>query len=69
MNSKPHAVTDAFGLPLWMFLIEGRRSDYIGARALLDTLPPRAKHLVIQGESPWCGLLQFTATNQRSAPT
>ena len=28
-----------------MFLTAGQRSDYIGARALLDTLPP-AKHML-----------------------
>lgn len=33
-----------FGPPLRMFLTAGQGRDYIGARALLDTLPP-AKHL------------------------
>ncbi len=45
MNSKLHAVTDAAGRPLRMFLTAGQRSDYIGARALLDALPP-AEHLL-----------------------
>ena len=45
MNSKLHAVTDASGRPVRMFLTAGQRSDYIGARALLDTLPP-AKYLL-----------------------
>ena len=45
MNSKLHAVTDAFGRPLRMFLTAGQRSDYIGARALLDVLPP-AEHML-----------------------
>src|SRR6056297_2256058 len=45
MNSKLHAVTDAAGRPLRMFLTAGQRSDYIGARALLDGLPP-AEHMV-----------------------
>ena len=45
MNSKLHAVTDAAGRPLQMFLTAGQRSDYIGARALLDGLPP-AKHML-----------------------
>jgi len=45
MNSKLHAVTDAAGRPLRMFLTAGQRSDYIGARALLDGLPP-AEHLL-----------------------
>jgi transposase len=45
MNSKLHAVTDAAGGPLRMFLTAGQRSDYIGARALLSTLPA-AKHML-----------------------
>ena len=45
MNSKLHAVTDALGRPLRMFLTAGHRSDYIGARALLDSLP-EAQHLL-----------------------
>ena len=45
MNSKLHAVTDTLGRPLRMFLTAGQRSDYIGARALLDSLPP-AKHML-----------------------
>ena len=45
MNSKLHTVTDALGRPLRMFLTAGQRSDYIGARALLSSLPP-AKHML-----------------------
>jgi IS5 family transposase len=45
MNSKLHTVTDALGRPLRMFLTADHRSDYIGARALLDGLPP-AKHML-----------------------
>ena len=45
MNSKLHAVTDAQGRPLRMFLTAGQRSDDIGARALPDDLPP-ARHLL-----------------------
>jgi len=45
MNSKLHAVTDALGRPLRMFLTAGQRSDYIGARALLEGLPT-AKHML-----------------------
>jgi len=45
MNSKLQAVTDAAGRPLRMFLTAGQRSDYIGARALLDGLPP-AEHML-----------------------
>ena len=40
MNSKLHAVTDAAGRPIRMFLSAGQCSDYIGARALLEALPP-----------------------------
>ena len=45
MNSKLHTVTDAAGRPLRMFLTAGQRSDYIGARALLNDLPP-AEHML-----------------------
>lgn len=45
MNSKLHAVTDAMGRPVRMFLTAGHRSDYIGARALLSNLPD-AKHIL-----------------------
>ena len=45
MNSKLHAVTDASGRPLRIFLSGGQCSDYIGARALLETLPT-AKYLL-----------------------
>lgn len=45
MNSKLHAVADALGRPVRMFLTAGQRSDYIGARALLDSLPP-TKHML-----------------------
>ena len=45
MNSKLHTVTDALGRPMRMFLTAGQRSDYIGARTLLEGLPP-AKHML-----------------------
>lgn len=45
MNSKLHAVSDAAGRPLGMFLTAGQQSDYIDARALLDGLLP-AEHLL-----------------------
>jgi transposase len=45
MKSKQHAVTDAAGRPNRMFLSAGHCSDYIGARTLLEALPP-AKHMV-----------------------
>jgi len=39
MNSKIHAVTDAMGRPISLFLTAGSASDYIGVRALLASLP------------------------------
>jgi len=39
LNSKLHAVTDAFGRPIRLFLTAGNVSDYIGARALMSSLP------------------------------
>ena len=40
LNSKLHVVTDAKGRPIRMFLSAGQTSDYIGARALLSSIPP-----------------------------
>ena len=55
MNSKLHAVTDAAGRPLRMFLTAGLRSDYIGAQALLDGSPPAEHMLVDLGyDADWC---------------
>lgn len=45
LNSKLHAVTDALGRPIRMFLSAGNVSDYKGARALLSSLP-KAKWLL-----------------------
>ena len=54
MNSKLHAVTDAAGRPLRMFLTAGQRSDYIGAQALLDGLPPADYMLADRGyDADW----------------
>jgi len=39
LNSKLHAVTDAVGRPIRMFLTAGNVSDYTGARALMASLP------------------------------
>ncbi len=39
MNTKLHAICDGQGLPLNLFVIEGQVSDYIDARALLNSLP------------------------------
>ncbi|MCV0415057.1 MAG: IS5 family transposase [Brevundimonas sp.] len=45
MNTKLHAVTDANGRPISLFMTAGQVSDYIGAAALLDSLP-RAQWLL-----------------------
>ena len=39
MNTKLHAVCDSQGRPLTLFVTAGQVSDYIGARALLSSLP------------------------------
>jgi transposase len=39
MNTKLHAVTDARGRPLKLFMTAGQVSDYTGAAALLCSLP------------------------------
>ena len=36
MNTKLHAVTDANGRPISLFMTAGQVSDYTGAAALLD---------------------------------
>ena len=45
MNTKLHAVTDAKGRPISLFMTAGQISDYTGASALLDSLP-RAQWLL-----------------------
>jgi transposase len=39
LNSKLHAVTDALGRPIRMFLTAGNVSDYVGAWAMVGSLP------------------------------
>jgi len=39
MNTKLHAVTEANGRPISLFITAGQVSDYFGAAALLDSLP------------------------------
>ena len=39
MNTKLHAICDSQGRPLNLFVTAGQVSDYIGARALLGSLP------------------------------
>ena len=39
MNTKLHAICDSNGRPISFFVSAGQVSDYIGARALLSSLP------------------------------
>lgn len=39
MNTKLHAVTDTNGRPISIIMTAGQVSDYVGAAALLDSLP------------------------------
>ena len=39
MNTKLHAVCDSQGRPISLFVTAGQVSDYIGARALLSSVP------------------------------
>ncbi|EEX09667.1 transposase, IS4 family [Ruegeria lacuscaerulensis ITI-1157] len=39
MNTKLHAICDSQGRPLNLFVTAGQVSDYVGARALLSSLP------------------------------
>lgn len=62
-------VTDALGRPLRMFLAAGQRSDYIGARALLDSLPPAKHMLAVRGYyADWCREALETKGIMRKAP-
>lgn len=38
MNTKLHAATDSYGLPLSFFVAAGQVNDYTGAAAMLDDL-------------------------------
>ncbi|MFC3030905.1 MULTISPECIES: IS5 family transposase [Roseomonadaceae] len=61
LNSKLHAVTDAKGRPIRMFLTAGQTSDYIGARALMSSLPSATTLLADRGyDAEWfrSGLLE-----------
>ena len=54
MNSKLHVVTDAKGRPIRMFLSAGQTSDYIGARALLTSIPQAGALLADRGyDADW----------------
>ena len=54
MNSKLHAVTDAKGRPIGLYLSAGQTSDYIGARALLSSFPKAGTLLADRGyDADW----------------
>ena len=54
LNSKLHAVTDALGRPIRMFLSGGQTSDYTGARALVGSLPKAQTLLADRGyDADW----------------
>jgi len=62
LNSKLHAVTDALGRPIRMFLSAGNLSDYKGALALLSSLPNAKWLLADRGyDADWCLLEGFVA--------
>jgi len=49
LNSKLHALADAKGRPIHMFLSAGQTSDYIGAQALLSSFPQAGALLADRG--------------------
>ncbi|WP_405404749.1 IS5 family transposase [Paracoccus sp. Ld10] len=54
MNTKLHAVTDAKGRPIRLFMSAGQVSDYTGAAALLDSLPQADWFLADRGyDADW----------------
>ena len=54
MNSKLHVVSDAKGRPICVYLSAGQTSDYIGAAALLSTLPQAVALLADSGyDADW----------------
>ncbi|WP_408872004.1 IS5 family transposase, partial [Gluconobacter oxydans] len=54
MNTKLHAVTDRNGRPFDFFMTAGQISDYTGAAALLDSLPPAEWMLADRGyDADW----------------
>ncbi|GAA6160582.1 hypothetical protein NBRC116589_27560 [Ruegeria sp. HU-ET01832] len=54
MNTKLHAICDSQGRPLNLFVTAGQVSDYIGARALLSSLPDVDWLLVDRGyDADW----------------
>ena len=54
MNTKLHAVADAQGRPIRMFLTAGPVSDYTGAAAMLSSLPKAEWMLADRGyDADW----------------
>lgn len=54
LNSKLHILADAKGRPIRMFLSAGQTSDYIGAGALLSSIPPAGALLANRGyDADW----------------
>jgi len=54
MNTKLHAVTDENGRTISFFMSAGETSDYSGAAALLDSLPPAQWLLAERGyDADW----------------
>ena len=49
MNSKLHVVSDAKGRPIRMYLSAGQTSDFMGAAALLSSLPQATTLLADRG--------------------
>jgi transposase len=54
LNSKLHVLADAKGRPIRMFLSAGQTSDYVGARALLSSIPRAGALLADRGyDAAW----------------
>lgn len=54
LNSKLHVLADAKGRPIQMFLSAGQTSDYLGARALLSSIPEAGALLADRGYDGLC---------------
>jgi len=53
-NTKLHAVSDALGRPIRLFMTAGQTSDYTGARALMGSLPKAQTMLADRGyDADW----------------
>jgi transposase len=52
--AKLHAVADARGRPVGLYLSVGTTSDYIGARALVSSLPKAGALLADRGHDANC---------------